>query len=129
MTTLKNIEKLLKIDLSNKQLRDGKKRSDKNKFYWFSKKYYIVKLQGFDNWCVMSSNKNTRELLRKYIWYSAPTGYVLTTVYPKDEKRYALFLHKLIIDIPDNAVITFKKGYYDIRNNSLSLAYYKDIDE
>ena len=78
MTTLNNIEELLEIDLTNKQLRDGKKRHDKNKYYWFSKQYYIVQLSA-DKWTIMSSNQTTRDLLTDHVWRNA-NGYTITDV-------------------------------------------------
>ena len=118
MTTLNNIEEFLEIDLTNKQLRDGKKRHNKNKYYWYSKQYYIVQLSA-DKWTIMSSNQTTRDLLTDHVWYCA-NGYALTNVYDEDGKKTSQQFHRLAIECDDDMVVDhINRLKYDNRTTNL----------
>ena len=67
MADLNEIEEFLNIDLTNVRLRHGKKRKNKNRYYWFRNQFYIIQVHG-DKWFIMSSNDRTREILRNNIW-------------------------------------------------------------
>ena len=118
MTSLNNIEELLEIDLTNKQLRDGKKRHDKNKYYWYSKQYYIVQLSA-DKWTIMSSNQTTRDLLSDNIWRNA-NGYAITNVLNEDGINTTQKFHWLAIEYDDDMVVDhINRLTYDNRTDNL----------
>ena len=98
MTTLQNIVEHLDIDLTNQILHNGKKKHDKNQYYWFRHKYYIVQLSRNDSWCIMSSNDRTRELLRDIIWHRHhnDTGYA---------RGSGVYFHRKALVCPGNMVI------------------------
>lgn len=89
----------LDIDLpENKSLRFGKKRKNKNRYYYFRDDYYLVSLtQG--KWTVMENCRKTRELLRLHCWYYH-NGYAKTMTRDKELKSF----HKLFLEYGDGYV-------------------------
>jgi len=67
MSSLNDIEEFLNIEIGNKRLRHGKKKMNKNSYFWFRNEYYIVNLSN-DKWCIMSTGEQTRELLTNHTW-------------------------------------------------------------
>ena len=119
MTSLQNIEEFLEIDLTQKQLRLGKKNPLKNRYYWFTKQYYIVQLSGNDNWCIMSSNQTTRDLLTEHVWRCG-SGYAITDVRDEDGNKTTQKFHRLAIDCADDMVVDhINRHRYDNRTDNL----------
>jgi len=118
MTTLQNIIEHLEIDLTNKVLHNGKKNPNKNKYYWFRNQYYIVQLSGNDNWCVMSSNEKTRELLTNHVWTKHMNGYSICS--GRQFHRYAL-------DCPEDKVIDhINRCPFDNRIDNLRICTHRE---
>ena len=116
MTSLTNIEEFLEIDLTNNQLRNGKKRPDKNRYYCFTNQYYIVQLSGNDKWCIMSSNQTTRDLLADHVWYYH-SEYARTDVSDNGNTTKHYF-HRMAIDCDDDMVADhINRNRYDNRTN------------
>ncbi len=55
MKSLDIIEQHLNFQIGNKRLMNGKKKENKNKYYFFKDRYYIVSLPN-DKWIIMSTN-------------------------------------------------------------------------
>jgi hypothetical protein len=91
MATLNEIEHLLNIEVADRRLRPGKKRENKNRYYYYENMYYIVELtQG--KWMICSDNRETRQLLRDYAWcYSH--GYATTTIGRASKYYHQLYLN------------------------------------
>ena len=66
MTSLNTIEEFLNIEIGDKVLRNGKKKMNKNRYFWFRNEYYIVNISN-DKWVIMSTGEQTRELLTNHI--------------------------------------------------------------
>ena len=78
MTSLLNIEAFLNIQIGARKLRDGKRKKNKNQFYWYEELYYIVKLTK-DMWVIMEDCRKTRQLLRDHTWhFGSSDGYART---------------------------------------------------
>ena len=119
MTSVQNIEEFLEIDLTQKQLRNGKKNPLKNRYYWYRNQYYIVQLSGNDNWTIMSSNQTTRELLTDHTWY-CNSGYASTGVTDEDGNKTNQKFHRLAIDCDDDMVVDhINRHRYDNRTDNL----------
>ena len=91
MADLEVIEQLLCIDTDNKRLRNGKRKPNKNQYFYYKHNYYIVKLTK-DKWIVCSDNDNTRKLLRIYTWWFHPTGYAKTHIGNSTKSWHQLYL-------------------------------------
>ena len=114
MTSLLNIEAFLNIQIGARKLRDGKRKKNKNQFYWYEELYYIGKLTK-DMWVIMEDCRKTRQLLRDYTWHYGTDGYARTYV---DEGTH--YWHKFFLKYDDDLVadhINNKK--YDNRNDNL----------
>jgi hypothetical protein len=121
MASLDIIEEHLDIDLRNERLRNGRKRHDKNKYYYFSQRYYIVQLSGNDKWCIMSSNDRTREMLNEHIW-RCDKGYAMTSI----DKKTTL-LHRHITDCDENKVVDhLNRKRFDNRADNLRICTSQD---
>ena len=66
MTSLERIQNFLNIEIDNRRLRNGKKKHNKNCYYYYKDLYYIVKLTK-DHWMIAEDNNKTRQLLRYII--------------------------------------------------------------
>ena len=62
MTSFEEIKTYLNIDLINKRLRDGKKHSLKNRYYYYRGKVYIVELSQ-NTWTILEDCRITRNIL------------------------------------------------------------------
>ena len=99
MADLNEIEEYLDIDITNKRLRHGKKKHNKNKYYWFRHRFYIIQVHG-DKWFVMSSNDRTRQLLRNHVWSSNDRAYICCAINKKTKK-----LHRLLMSEPNGLLV------------------------
>jgi hypothetical protein len=91
MASLAEIENFLGIELAERRLRPGKKKADKNQYYWFEGLYYIVKLTQ-DKWMIAEDCRKTRKLLRTYSWHFA-NGYTKTYFEKSTKNWHQLFLN------------------------------------
>jgi hypothetical protein len=92
MTTLNNIEAFLNIEIGDKILRDGKKKINKNNYYYYDQAYYIIKLTQ-DMWIIADDCNKTRKLLKKHCWYTHNCGYAQTSVDKTTKKWHQLFFN------------------------------------
>lgn len=99
MADLEIIEQFLNIDVDGKLLRNGKKKSNKNRFYYFRNQFYVVELSR-DKWMVASDDDNTRRLLRDHVWCVNPKGYSVTSI-KRNGKYTTERFHRLIINAQD----------------------------
>jgi hypothetical protein len=91
MADLEILEQFLDIDTDNKRLRNGKKKYNKNQYYYYRNQFYIVKLTK-DKWMVCSDDDNTRRLLRLYTWYFHPNGYAATKIKQSTKRWHQVYL-------------------------------------
>jgi hypothetical protein len=110
MATLQEIENVLNIEIGDKRLRPGKKRNDKNKYYYFPDQYYIVMLTK-GKWAILEDCKKTRQLLRLYIWYCCNAGYAKT--------QHTRFHHETIQHEDGLFVDHINNRRYDNRHDNL----------
>ena len=103
MASLDIIEQHLGIDFANVRLRNGRKRHNKNQYYYFPHQYYIVHLGGLNKWCIMSSSDRTRHLLDEYVWRDTH-GYAASFITVEAKKTH-VSMHRLITSCPDGEVV------------------------
>ena len=121
MTDLETIEQFLEIDTDNKRLRDGKKKRNKNKYYYFRNQFYIVSLtQG--KWMVCSDDDTTRRLLRMYTWCFGPGGYTATNIGNSFKYLHQLYMTYQHPNVADH--INNRK--YDNRSENLRIVQQKE---
>jgi len=114
MADLNEIEEFLNISLDNVRLRHGKKYHNKNQYYWFRNQYYIIEASN-NKWFIMSSNDNTRDLLRKYIWRKHNQNYIMTGT---NSQR----LHRILMNDPNGLIIDhINRKPYDNRLENLRI--------
>jgi len=116
MASLSEIELLLDVELCDQVLRNGKKKADKNQFYYFRNQYYIVKLTQ-NKWMVIDDCKKSRKMLIKYCWYYATKGYAGTNI--EGNKK---FYHQIALEYEKPNVadhINHKK--FDNRSDNLRI--------
>ncbi len=122
MTSLNQIELFLNIQIGDKVLRNGFKKKNKNKFYWYVNQYYIVQLND-EKWMILSTGERSIDLLVDHIWaYS--NGYSITNI----DKSTTSF-HIKIMNMDDNNDlvvdhINIKK--FDNRLQNLRMATIQD---
>jgi HNH endonuclease/AP2 domain len=120
MTSLNDIEEFLNIEIGNKRLRNGKKKMNKNTYYWFRNEYYIVNLSN-DKWCIMSTNERTRELLTNHVWCCS-SGYAITS-----NDKTTIKLHRQIMNSPENMCIDhINRHPFDNRIDNLRITTHKE---
>lgn len=120
MTSLNNIEEFLNIEIGNKRLRNGKKKMNKNTYYWFHNEYYIVNLSN-DKWCIISTGEQTRELLNDHIWHC--DGVYVKTSINQQKIRY----HRMLMNPPNNMCIDhINRRTFDNRLNNLRIVTHKE---
>jgi hypothetical protein len=78
MTTLNNIQSFLDLEIGDKKLKDGKKKIDKNQYYYYEQSYYIINLTK-DKWMIAEDCQKTRKLLKMHCW-NAASRYAQTNV-------------------------------------------------
>jgi hypothetical protein len=119
MTTLLNIEAFLNIQIGERKLRDGKRKKQKNQYYWYEDQYYIVKLSQ-DMWMIAEDCRKTRQLLRDHTWYLSNGGYACTRV----DNSIKLW-HQLFLNYCDGLVADHMNNQkYDNRNDNLRVVTY-----
>ena len=119
MASLDIIEEHLSIDFANVRLRNGRKKHNKNHYY-FPHQYYIVNIGDLNKWCIMTSNDKTRRLLDEKIWHDSH-GYGLSTT-RVDGKSKGIRIHRMIMDCPDAKVIDhINRCKYDNRVDNLKI--------
>jgi hypothetical protein len=79
MATLNEIELLLNIELCDRVLRNGKRKDNKNQYYYFREQYYIVKLTR-NKWMIIDDCRKSRKMLIKHTWYYGNHGYAMTNI-------------------------------------------------
>jgi len=94
MASLEQVEDYLNIETADVQLCAGKRKENKNKYYYFRNQYYIIKLSQNDKWMICDDSRQTRQLLRKHTFYCA-RGYGSTNI---DNKIVGY--HRLINNCP-----------------------------
>ena len=120
MTSLNNIEEFLNIEIGNKRLRNGKKKMNKNTYYWFHNEYYIVNLSN-DKWCIMSTGEQTRELLNDHIWHC--DGVYVKISINQQKIRY----HRMLMNPSNNMCIDhINRRTFDNRLNNLRIVTHKE---
>ena len=98
MTSLNIIEEFLHIQIGDKQLKKGKNKETKNKYYYYQNRYYIVSLPN-EKWIIMSTNNQTRDILTNHILRNSE-GYAQTDINDSTKK-----LHQLLLVCPENMVV------------------------
>ena len=89
MATIDEIQNFLNIEIDERRLRNGKKKPNKNKYYWYEGQYYIVQLTK-DKWMIAEDCNKTRRLLRLYCWYFGK--YARTNINGESKRWHQLFL-------------------------------------
>jgi hypothetical protein len=120
MTTLNNIQSILNLEIGDKRLKDGKKKINKNQYYYYEQAYYIINLTK-DKWMIAEDCQKTRKLLKKHCWYTGTDGYACTNVDKSTELWHQLFYNYefgLVADHINNK--TFDNRHDNIRIVSLS---------
>ena len=95
MASIQIIEEFLNIETGDKKLCDGKYKSEKNKYYYFKDRYYIISVVG-DKWFVASDCRRTRRLLRSNTWHCSG-GYICNYI-------HKLRFHREMIGCDDDLV-------------------------
>jgi hypothetical protein len=98
MTTLNNIEAFLNLEIGDKILKDGKKKINKNQYYYYNQAYYIIKLTQ-DKWIIGEDCNKTRKLLKKHCWHTHNCGYAQTHV-----DKTTKYWHQLFFNYEDGLV-------------------------
>ena len=98
MGSLHEIECLLDIEIGDRKLNPGKKKPNKNRYYYYSDRYYIIELTQ-DKWMICSDNRETRVLLRNHCW-CINKGYGKTT----DGGTSIISYHKVYLNYDDDLV-------------------------
>ena len=120
MTSLNIIEEFLHIQIGDKQLKKGKNKENKNKYYYYQNRYYIVSLPN-EKWIIMSTNNQTRELLTNHILRNSE-GYAQTDINDSTKK-----LHQLLLVCPDNMMVDHvKRNKFDNRLENLRIVTVRD---
>ena len=120
MSSLNEIEEFLNIEIGDKRLRNGKKKMNKNTYYWYRNEYYIVNLSN-DKWCIMSTNERTRELLTNHVWCCS-SGYAITS-----NDKTTIKLHRQIMNSPENMCIDhINRHPFDNRIDNLRITTHKE---
>jgi HNH endonuclease/AP2 domain len=120
MTSLNIIEEFLHIQIGDKQLKKGKNKENKNKYYYYQNRYYIVSLPN-EKWIIMSTNNQTRELLTNHILRNSE-GYAQTDINDSTKK-----LHQLLLVCPENMVVDhIKRNKFDNRLSNLRIVTVRD---
>ena len=105
------IQNILNIEIGNRRLRDGKKKTSKNCYYYYKDLYYIVKLTK-GHWMIAEDCRKTRELLRLYCWHSI-NGYV---------KTYSMYWHQAVLNYEHGLVADhINHNRFDNRMNNLRI--------
>lgn len=90
MTTIQVIENHLNIEIGDRQLRNGRKYPDKNKYYRYDD-YYIVSMAQ-DTWMIVSNERKVRKLLKEYC-FRPHDGYGRTSIGGTTKKFHQLYLN------------------------------------
>jgi hypothetical protein len=86
MATLNEIELFLNIELCDRVLRNGKRKDNKNQYYYFRDQYYIVKLTQ-NKWMIIDDCRKSRKMLINHCWSYCTHGYAMTNI-DDTMKRY-----------------------------------------
>jgi HNH endonuclease len=120
MASLNCIEEFLNIEIGDKRLHQGKKKQNKNRYYLYRNRYYIVSMPN-DKWGIMSDNEQTRELLTNHIWY-CDNGYFKTSV-----NRRTSGYHRMLMNPNDDMCIDhINRRRYDNRVENLRIVTHKE---
>jgi len=92
MTTLNNIEAFLNLEIGDKKLKYGKKKINKNRYYYYEQAYYIIKLSQ-DKWMIAEDCNKTRKLLKIHCWRTHNGGYARTNVDKSTKLWHQLFFN------------------------------------
>ncbi len=112
MTSLINIRNILNIENIDKPLRDGKKKINKNRYYYYKDQYYIIELTK-GQWMISEDSTKTRQLLRTYCWHVG-NGYART--------EGCTYWHQLVLNYDDDLMADHISGHkYDNRLNNLRI--------
>ena len=96
MTSLRNIEEELDINIGTRLLNNGYKNRNKNRYYYYPNDYYIVSLsERDDKWMIMNIGQRTIELLTDNI-FCCSNKYALTD----DNLGSTIKIHILLVDTP-----------------------------
>jgi hypothetical protein len=119
MATLNEIENFLQIEIGDKRLRPGKKRENKNRYYYYNDLYYIVELtQG--KWMICSDNRDTRRLLRDYCWHYSGC-YATAHIQGTTKKCF----HQLYLNYEEGLVCDHANRHtFDNRSDNLRIVTY-----
>jgi hypothetical protein len=125
MTSLLNIQNHLNIEIGERRLRPGKKKPNKNRYYFYEDQYYIVELtQG--KWMILSNSLEVRVLLRMYTWRFGSDGYARTDVFIDEMKTSKLF-HQLYLNYETGLVCDhINRCKYDNRFENLRIVTYRE---
>jgi AP2 domain. len=112
MTSLAVIEEFLNVETGAKKLCDGKHKANKNQYYYFRDRYYIVSVAG-DRWFIMSDCRRTRQLLRGYSWCANSKMYIVNG-------KEQLLIHREVTRCEDDLVVDhINRRPYDNRVDNL----------
>lgn len=113
MASLVEIENFLNIEIKNHELREGRKKLNKNKYYIFDN-YFIVSLTR-DKYMICSNSRETIRLLGSNIWYMHTNGYSATTI-----NGTTKYYHQLYLNYGEGLIADhINRNKYDNRHENL----------
>ena len=116
MSTIDEIQNFLNIEIGERWLRDGKKKPNKNKYYWYEGQYYIVQLTQ-NKFMICEDCNKTRRLLRLYSW-RFDHGYAYTS----NTNGKTTAWHQLFLTYEDTLVADHINRFkYDNRSDNLRI--------
>jgi hypothetical protein len=121
MAELEIIEQFLNINTDNKRLRDGKRKPNKNQYYYYTNQFYIIKLTQ-NKWVIANDDSTTRRLLRRYTWCIHPDGYAKTNIDHSTKFWHNLYLTYQKPNLADH--INNKR--YDNRIDNLRIVHQRE---
>jgi hypothetical protein len=121
MAELEIIEQFLNINTDNKRLRDGKRKPNKNQYYYYTNQFYIIKLTQ-NKWVIANDDSTTRRLLRRYTWYFCPEGYAATRIGNILKRWHQLYLSYEQPSVADH----INNRRYDNRSDNLRVVQHRE---
>ena len=121
MTDLEVIEQFLNIDTDIKRLRPGKKKHNKNRYFYYPNQFYIVSLTQ-NKWIVCSDDDNTRKLLRMHTWSFGHSGYAATKIKQSTKRWHQVYLTYQHPNVADH----INNMKFDNRSQNFRIVSYRE---
>ena len=121
MTSLHHIEEVLDIVI-DRQLNNGYKKRNKNRYYYYPNEYYIVCLSEMnDKWIILNAGPRTIELLIDNI-FCCSNKYAMTN----DNLGSTIKIHTLLMDTPNERCIDhLNRNPFDNRVENLRITTHR----